>query len=397
MKAVVLEVRDGQAIVLAENGETRKIEYSGNRGDEIEVADRNLRTISKRTLRAIRATAAVLAITIFGSGVYSYTEVQACSFVTLDVNPSFEYTLNRRDLVISVAALNEEAESFVEELTRDHIKGKTLSEAVEMTTDMLAEAGYFDAEEDEVLLTVTTKDQSRADRLTKEASAAVENKNVAKTIETKQATEEDRREAQSSGVSTGQYLKSKESTEKEKEENTVQVQKTTPKTQTSTPSSPAQSQSQPQETPAPTPTPAAEQPAVTETPAAAPAATATAAVGSTTKKKTEEASTEGTDASAAQPGAPVAAIEVAMPTEEEIAAALAQQQALEEAAAQAAAATESTPDPATTAAEAAAAAQAEAEAIAQREAEEARAREIAEGINVEATSDVYQNPGTSEE
>ena len=109
MNGVVLKVRDGKAVVLTDTGDTIEIAYTGKRGERVELPDEKKKIIPMRFIKRVASIAAAVVIIVTGAGLYSYTTVQACSYVTLDVNPSFEYILNRRDRVITVDALNTEA------------------------------------------------------------------------------------------------------------------------------------------------------------------------------------------------------------------------------------------------------------------------------------------------
>ena len=209
MNGVVLKVRDGKAVVLTDTGDTIEIAYSGKRGERIELPDRQKKVIPVRFLKQAAAVAASGAIIVTGTLVYSYTTVQASSYVTLDVNPSFEYTLNRRDRVISVDALNEEAEAITEELRAAHIKGKTLMEAVEMTTELLDRDGYLSENGNEILISVTGEDQRSVEKLTEEVDVAfADHKDLSFDVE--KATMKDREDAKQNGLSTGAYLKAQE-------------------------------------------------------------------------------------------------------------------------------------------------------------------------------------------
>lgn len=219
MNGVVLKVRDGKAVVLTDTGDTIEISYNGKRGERVEIPEKEKKIIPMRIIKTVAAVAAAVVIVFTGTGIYSYTTVQACSYVTLDINPSLEYTLNRRDRVITVDALNEEAEPIAEELLSDHIKGKTLTEALQMTTELLEQAGYLSGEENEILVSVVGENEQSVEKLTEEADEALGNEvNVTHDIE--RASLKDREDAKRNGLSTGVYVKSKE-------EKTQQVQNIT--------------------------------------------------------------------------------------------------------------------------------------------------------------------------
>ena len=67
------------------------------------------------------------------------------STITLDINPSIEINLNKKEKVISVVALNDDANAIV----NDNIEGKNIEEALGVITDNLIERNY--AREDDLL------------------------------------------------------------------------------------------------------------------------------------------------------------------------------------------------------------------------------------------------------
>lgn len=93
-----------------------------------------------------------IALILGSGGLYSYNNVVACSYVSLDSTPSIEYTLNRKNLVLDVTALNEEATEIVQELKDAGVKKSTLSEAMEMTAGLLEKYGYLDTDATDYVL-----------------------------------------------------------------------------------------------------------------------------------------------------------------------------------------------------------------------------------------------------
>ena len=65
----------------------------------------------------------------------------ATSFVSLDVNPEIELTLDENDVVLSVHGANEDARVLL--LGEVDLKGKTLDEAVVIITELAVELGYL--------------------------------------------------------------------------------------------------------------------------------------------------------------------------------------------------------------------------------------------------------------
>ena len=203
MKAVVLEVRDGVAAVLREDGTVEKVRQACEVGDTIELEERGrITSFPKRATRW--AAAAAAAVVLVSGGSYGYNNAYAYSYVTLDANPSIEYVLNRKNEVLSVSALNEDAESIVEELNAEGVRGAALTEILEETAALLHRDEYLSADgEDCMLISVT----SRGDRQRESLNDEIErfNERESSDVYVTNATMAEERSARSQGMSTGRY------------------------------------------------------------------------------------------------------------------------------------------------------------------------------------------------
>ena len=205
MKAVVLETRGKEAAVLVKDGTVRIVHGSYSVGDSIEY---NESSWPRLHYWAAAAAAAVVAIGL-SAGLWVDRNYITYAEVSLDVNPSIVYSINKRDRVLSVQAANEDAETIVEQLKQDSIRFTPLSEAVEKTMDALEDEGYLSEDTDDyVLINVSADDETRQDRLVDEVEYA-----MAQTMEQDSTLEYqiDRsgrntaREAKNNGMSTGRY------------------------------------------------------------------------------------------------------------------------------------------------------------------------------------------------
>ena len=205
MKAVVLETRGNEAAVLVKDGTVRIVHGSYSVGDTIEYSE-----ASRPLLRYwAAAAAAVVAAVGLSAGLWVDRNYITYAEVSLDVNPSIVYSINKRDRVLSVQAANEDAESIVEQLKEESIRFIPLSEAVEKTMDALEDEGYLSEDTDDyVLINVSADDETRQDRLVDEVESA-----MTQTMEQDSTLEyhidrSDRntaREARNNGMSTGRY------------------------------------------------------------------------------------------------------------------------------------------------------------------------------------------------
>ncbi len=218
MKAVVMEMNNNICSVLCDDGAFRKLKGSYEIGQEIDVVPgkRNYclplgKKTKQRSYTGYIAGLAAAAVLFLAVG--SYETVFAYSYVTLDVNPSIEYTLNRLNRVIKVSALNEDASTIVESLNSS-VRLNTLSDAVSKTIDTLQEYEYLIEDDSSVLVDVVSGSDSVTELLTSSVTTSVEDyDNITVSIIT--SDENDRAAANENGISTGRYEAMKLSEEKE--------------------------------------------------------------------------------------------------------------------------------------------------------------------------------------
>jgi hypothetical protein len=153
MKAVVVEVSGKTAVALKKDGTFVKTARACSIGDIIEITEPQRFFMVSRKFAAI---AAALLACIIAGGVFSYQTVFAASYISLDVNPSLEYALNRQNRVIEVKALNSDAEPIAEQLLQEGIRNDTIAEAVSETMEILYKENYLGTGEESVLIAVSS-------------------------------------------------------------------------------------------------------------------------------------------------------------------------------------------------------------------------------------------------
>lgn len=205
MKAVVLETRGREAAVLAMDGGVYIVRGKYHVGGTIDY--REAKRPSARQWAA--AAAAMVALLGASAGLWVDRNYVTYAEVSLDVNPSIVYTVNRGDRVLGVRAVNEDAKDIVKSLEQDGIRFATLTDAVDRTMALLEDEGYLDeAQADYVLVNISADDSDRRARLTEAVEGA-----MSRTTE-RDATLEYRidvsdrataRDARDSGMSTGRY------------------------------------------------------------------------------------------------------------------------------------------------------------------------------------------------
>ena len=139
MKAIILEVRDGYAAVLREDGLIVKTKQLGEIGTTIELSEKVVQFPSRgrRMMRTAVAAALTLAVT---GGAYTYTNVAEASYVTLDTEEtSVELAVNRMGRVVKVRALDEDSAELARELAAD-VRRMKVEDAVDAAMTRLGGA-----------------------------------------------------------------------------------------------------------------------------------------------------------------------------------------------------------------------------------------------------------------
>jgi len=205
MKAIVLQTDGGFAAVLRDDGVVEKIRRSCNVGETIELEEQKVVRFPKRLTQWAAGAAAAL-ILLAGGGMYGYNNAYAYSYVTLDTNPSIEYTLNRKNEVLRITALNEDAESIVESLNAAGVKKESLTDAIGRTTELLYEGAYLGEDCDNcILVSVTSHGDRQAQDLLEEVGVYYSDYENELTVYVTEATTSEAKQAQMLGVSTGRY------------------------------------------------------------------------------------------------------------------------------------------------------------------------------------------------
>ena len=210
MKAVVLEIKEKWAAVLCEDGVIRKVKKGNFKvGDSFDFeAENHGKVVSIGSLRRnmVGSAAALFLIVAGVAGTYSYNNVLACSYVSLDINPSIEYTLNRQDKVVAVKGLNNDGQEIADELLS--VRKTTLKEALKETKQLLTQKNYLKSgSSEDVLIDISANNSARTDALKKEA-LSVFGTELTKGELNLVLTESDLKEhkrASSLGISTGEY------------------------------------------------------------------------------------------------------------------------------------------------------------------------------------------------
>lgn len=135
-----------------------------------------------------------------------YTYALEADVIYIDVNPSLELSLNRRDTIIQVTYLNEDAKTLFGEID---LKGKDVDEGLELVMEALDDGGYMQKEDAEVNIAVYTKDEQKADkRLSELVSQVVEcekRHDREPTVHTMEIDRDEKKQAGEKGISPNKY------------------------------------------------------------------------------------------------------------------------------------------------------------------------------------------------
>lgn len=160
MKAVIVEIRGETAAALGRDGTVFKVKNRAYAvGQTIDVR-RGVRSLRRQI--AVLAAAAAAVFLIVGAGIFTYAAPY--SMVSLDVNPSLQYTLNRLGLVLAVEAVNGDGDEILAEVGT--LSNRSIEDAIVITVRQITEDGYFDGDEPGgIVIAASSRDEGEARRL----------------------------------------------------------------------------------------------------------------------------------------------------------------------------------------------------------------------------------------
>lgn len=166
MRGIVVEINQNDAVVLTDAGIFEKIrDKQYEIGQTITIRE-NRKAVSRWVAGAAGMVAAAAVCTIGTFAYYTPTD-----YVSLDVNPSIEYSVNLFDRILSVNAQNDDGEEILSDLD---LKNKLIEEGVKETLDQLIIDGYLtDAPDSGVVITTSNDKQDEAEQLAAELEQEV--------------------------------------------------------------------------------------------------------------------------------------------------------------------------------------------------------------------------------
>ncbi len=198
MKALIVETDNKHAAALLSDGSIIKVPKRNYVvGQEVSIA------VSKKHHRGGLVAAAACFMLLATGGAGYATAVSPYSHITLDVNPSIEYTLNRFDQVVSIESMNDEGQEIIDNISEDISKFASFEDVFRMTVDELYQLGYLTGDEHDYMVLSVCCDKSSDKAATLESSLEAIASDYTLTSEVLEVTENDRKEASDLNTTAG--------------------------------------------------------------------------------------------------------------------------------------------------------------------------------------------------
>lgn len=125
-----------------------------------------------RRIRSVgMAAAACLCAVVLGSGVTGYFNSRVESVIGIDVNPSIELSVNRKEKVLKAEPLNSDAEIILDDMD---LKDVDLDIAVNALIGSMVRNGYLTELDNAILVTVSNEDRAKASVLRQDVVIDIE-------------------------------------------------------------------------------------------------------------------------------------------------------------------------------------------------------------------------------
>lgn len=158
MKGIVVELNNNKAVILTDEGLFEEISNQCYEIGQSIIIKEKKHFVSKLTAGAAGLAAAFALCT---AGAYAY--YTPTDYVSLDVNPSVVYTVNRFERILDAEAANDDGSEILAEL---QLKNKSIEEAIKETLEQLLYEGYLGKDPDSgVVISTSNKKMDEAERL----------------------------------------------------------------------------------------------------------------------------------------------------------------------------------------------------------------------------------------
>lgn len=202
MKAVIVDLRGNQSAALCDDGRVVKLADAGySLGQIVDVHERKRRTPLWVRYASTAAAAALLLVGAGGGAAYA----MPYGVVSLDVNPSLEYTINRFDYVLKVEGVNEDGKALLAGMDTSKLTHHRIGDALEASVQQLEEQDLLGGESGEILISAGTKQPDHAEKLVSALEDDLGSKRQDLEIRAFAVSEEDIDNAHREGMSAGRH------------------------------------------------------------------------------------------------------------------------------------------------------------------------------------------------
>lgn len=159
MKGIILDFDGKYVIVVTHKGDFKRIynNYHGCQvGDEIEIKDSFFGSWISSNRKVLAIAACLLLVVIGCYGVSGF--VTPNTYVTMDINPSVELSLNRYERVLEARGLNSDGAAIVK--SNREFRNMKLKDALEILLTRAKESEYLRPNKNTVMLTVSNANDS---------------------------------------------------------------------------------------------------------------------------------------------------------------------------------------------------------------------------------------------
>ena len=169
MKYIVVQIKGENIAVLDSNGVVSKMKNNNYEIGQVITIMEKRKNFLKKIVNTSALVASLLLISLTAYAYYS-----PVTYVSLDVNPSIEYSINRFDKVLSVEGANDDGTKLLENID---VKNNNIEEALSKTVDVLIDKGYLGKDTNEgVIISTSNKDTEKSDSLAAELKDKIQKK-----------------------------------------------------------------------------------------------------------------------------------------------------------------------------------------------------------------------------
>lgn len=221
-KGIIMQIANGHAIVLTKDREFLKIPLLDGMsvGQEVDVpAVADIRKVSEKKrnwfMKTWKQSGAVAACLLLAVGIWSSQSLmggdpKAYAYVSVDINPSIELSIDENHKVVDAKGLNQDGEQVLTDLK---LQGVPVEEAISKLAEMAKNKGFLN-EQTEVLITASPADRTEdagsdlqliEDSLVATVQKVTSTNGTAVDVEGIVVSQDVRQAAKEAGVSTGKY------------------------------------------------------------------------------------------------------------------------------------------------------------------------------------------------